>query len=72
MVVPVGPAFNDYAESVKKRLHEAGFCSDADTDDSNSMNKKVRNAQLAQFNFIFGQFFCERKLFCRKRKLFTD
>merc|ERR1712008_627694 len=24
-----------------------------DTDDSNTMNKKVRNAQLAQYNFIF-------------------
>ena len=34
---------------------EKGFCCEADTDDSNTMNKKVRNAQLAQFNFIFGK-----------------
>ena len=28
---------------------------DCDVDDSNTMNKKVRNAQLAQYNFIFGE-----------------
>ena len=55
MVVPVGPPFNAYAEEVRDKLHKAGFCCDADTDDSNSFNKKVRNAQLAQYNFIFGE-----------------
>jgi threonyl-tRNA synthetase len=55
MVVPVAPPFNDYALHVKKAMHDAGFCSDADTDDSNTMNKKVRNAQIAQYNFIFGE-----------------
>merc|ERR1712038_2025926 len=29
------------------------FCVEADTDDGNTMNKKVRNAQLSQYNFIF-------------------
>lgn len=56
MVVPVGPVFNSYAEEVSKKLHDAGFCCDVDTDDGNTMNKKVRNAQLAQYNFIFGKF----------------
>ena len=55
MVVPVAPPFNDYAEEVKTRLRAAGFCCDTDTDDSNTMNKKVRNAQLSQYNFIFGE-----------------
>ena len=55
MVVPVGPPFNAYAEEVKSKLHAAGFCCDTDTDDSNTMNKKVRNAQIAQYNFIFGK-----------------
>ena len=36
-------------------MKAAGFCCEADTDNSNTMNKKVRNAQLAQFNFIFGE-----------------
>jgi len=53
MVVPVAPPFNEYAKHVQKVMHDGGFCAEADTDDSNTMNKKVRNAQLAQFNFIF-------------------
>ncbi len=55
MVVPVGPHFNKYAEEVKDKLRGAGFCCDTDVDDSNTMNKKVRNAQIAQYNFIFGE-----------------
>merc|ERR1712226_977255 len=53
MVVPVGPAFNEYAVKVKDQLKSVGFMCDADLDNSNTMNKKVRNAQLAQYNFIF-------------------
>ena len=26
-----------------------------DIDDGDTMNKKIRNAQLAQYNFIFGE-----------------
>jgi len=52
MVVPVGPVFYDYADSVRQQLHDAGFMVEADLDDSDTMNKKIRNAQLAQFNFI--------------------
>merc|ERR1711971_627323 len=52
MVVPVAPPFNEYAKHVQKVMHDGGCCAEADTDDSNTMNKKVRNAQLAQFNFI--------------------
>ena len=40
---------------VHRRVRAAGFCCDVDCDDSSTMNKKVRNAQLAQFNFIFGE-----------------
>merc|ERR1712002_1439924 len=53
MVVPVGIPFNDYAKEVASYLRGKGYCAEADTDDSNTMNKKVRNAQIAQFNFIF-------------------
>merc|ERR1719210_373238 len=53
MVVPVGIPFNNYAREVADLLRKKGFCAEADTDDGNTMNKKVRNAQLAQFNFIF-------------------
>lgn len=52
MVVPVGPAYDEYADKVRQRLHEAGFMAEADLDAGDTMNKKIRNAQLAQFNFI--------------------
>ncbi|KAK3924891.1 Threonine--tRNA ligase 1, cytoplasmic [Frankliniella fusca] len=52
MVIPVAVPFNDYATKVKQQLFEAGFMCDVDTDDSDTMNKKIRNAQLAQYNFI--------------------
>ena len=40
---------------VASKLRQLGYCADADTDGSNTMNKKVRNAQIAQYNFIFGK-----------------
>nr|CAI5828988.1 unnamed protein product [Callosobruchus analis] len=52
MIVPVGPMFDDYAEQVKHKLYDAGFMVEVDTDPGDTMNKKIRNAQLAQFNFI--------------------
>ncbi|KAF2904716.1 hypothetical protein ILUMI_01453 [Ignelater luminosus] len=52
MVIPVGPAFDDYAHEVQQKLYEAGFMCEVDTDAGDTMNKKIRNAQLAQFNFI--------------------
>ena len=50
-------------------MRESGFCCDTDTDDSNTMNKKVRNAQLAQYNFIFGEIF-EWSFFLREKEVF--
>lgn len=52
MVIPVGPLFDEYAVEIKNKLWEAGFNAEVDTDSSDTMNKKIRNAQLAQFNFI--------------------
>jgi len=52
-VVPVGIPFNDYAKQVTDQLRAAGFCAEAKTEDGDTMNKKVRNAQIAQFNFVF-------------------
>ena len=55
MVVPVGPNVNVYAQEVRDTLRSSGFCVDVDVDDGNTMNKKVRNAQVAQYNFILGK-----------------
>jgi threonyl-tRNA synthetase len=40
---------------VKDQLHSAGFMCDVDVDPGDTMNKKIRNAQLAQYNFILGE-----------------
>lgn len=53
IVIPVAPAFDDYALKVKQQIYDAGFMCDTELDPSNTLNKKVRNAQLAQYNFIF-------------------
>ncbi|KAG1971244.1 threonine--tRNA ligase 1, cytoplasmic isoform X1 [Pimephales promelas] len=52
MLVPVNPSLEEYAKQVCKRFVEAGFMADADLDSSCLLNKKIRNAQLAQYNFI--------------------
>jgi len=51
LVVPVGKNFVPYANQVKDRLKAAGFHADID-DSSNSLKKKVREGQLAQYNYI--------------------
>jgi len=40
---------------VKDQLQLAGFICDVDVDPGDTMNKKIRNAQLAQYNFILGK-----------------
>nr|XP_015198925.1 PREDICTED: probable threonine--tRNA ligase 2, cytoplasmic [Lepisosteus oculatus] len=52
MVVPVNPACEPYAQQVCQQFVEAGFMADVDLDSSCLLNKKIRNAQLAQYNFI--------------------
>nr|XP_019954855.1 PREDICTED: threonine--tRNA ligase, cytoplasmic [Paralichthys olivaceus] len=52
MVVPVGPTCEEYAQKVKQEFHNGGFMTDVDLDPSCTLNKKIRNAQLAQYNFI--------------------
>lgn len=51
-MLPIGPNVNQYAEQVRKQLYEAGFQVDSELDPGLTINKKVRNAQLAQYNFI--------------------
>uniref|UniRef100_A0A8C6PKW1 threonine--tRNA ligase n=1 Tax=Nothobranchius furzeri TaxID=105023 RepID=A0A8C6PKW1_NOTFU len=55
MVVPVGPTCDEYAEKVSQEFHSNGFMSDVDADSGCTLNKKIRNAQLAQYNFILGR-----------------
>ncbi|XP_012620051.2 threonine--tRNA ligase 2, cytoplasmic [Microcebus murinus] len=52
MVIPVGPTCEEYALQVSSEFFEEGFMADVDLDHSSTLNKKIRNAQLAQYNFI--------------------
>ncbi|XP_036835076.1 threonine--tRNA ligase 1, cytoplasmic [Oncorhynchus mykiss] len=52
MVVPVGPTLDDYAQKIRDDFHRGGLMTDIDCDASCTLNKKIRNAQLAQYNFI--------------------
>ncbi|KAF9175549.1 threonyl-tRNA synthetase [Mortierella sp. AD011] len=51
-VIPVAAGLNSYAEQVQKRLHNAGYFADVDLSDS-TLNKKIRNAAEAHYNFVF-------------------
>lgn len=65
MVVPVGPPFDEYADLVRQQLHDSGFMAECDVDAGDTMNKKIRNAQLAQFNYILGKLTCHLDFSCR-------
>jgi threonyl-tRNA synthetase len=51
MVVPVSKAHTDYAQKVARRIKKAGFYVDIDLT-YRTLNKMVREAQLAQYNYI--------------------
>jgi len=51
MVVPVSKAYEGYGEQVQQKLHAAGFFVDVDLS-HRTLNKMVREAQQAQYNFI--------------------
>ncbi|CAJ0574882.1 unnamed protein product, partial [Mesorhabditis spiculigera] len=51
-VITVHESVSEYARSVKEKLYKAGFEVEYEEGCSDTMNKQIRNAQLAQFNFI--------------------
>jgi threonyl-tRNA synthetase len=50
-IVPVSEKYNDYANEVKQKIHDAGFYVDSELSDK-SLAKKIRELQLAQYNYI--------------------
>ncbi|VDD84328.1 unnamed protein product [Mesocestoides corti] len=52
LVIPVVSALDEYGRKVQMQLHDAGFMASIDTDPGRTLNKKIRNGQLAQYNFI--------------------
>ncbi|KAK3011055.1 hypothetical protein RJ639_012465 [Escallonia herrerae] len=51
IVCPVSDKSQSYALQVRDQIHEAGYYVDVDTSDR-TIQKKVREAQLAQYNYI--------------------
>lgn len=51
MVVPISEASLEYAQQVRSQLRKAKLHVDVDATDR-KMQKKVREAQLAQYNYI--------------------
>ena len=66
MIVPVMSAAEPYCKEVEALLKARQFHVDADFG-SNTMNKKIRSAQVQQYNFIFGTFQMDRFLGLRNR-----
>lgn len=52
LVVPVGVKYQEYAQQVRDKMHNAGFYADVDLT-GNTLQKKVRTGQLMKYNFIF-------------------
>jgi threonyl-tRNA synthetase len=50
MIIPVHKDFYEYSEGIRKKLHDEGFYADVDLS-KNTFTKKVRSAQVAQYNF---------------------
>lgn len=50
-VIPIADRHNEYAHHLMKEIKKAGFICDVD-DTHESMNKKIRNAQLLQINYM--------------------
>ncbi|KAE9414121.1 hypothetical protein Angca_002497, partial [Angiostrongylus cantonensis] len=51
-IITVHDSVNNYARSVRDKLYNAGFEVEFDEHCADTLNKQIRNAQLAQFNFI--------------------
>eukprot|EP00850_Spirogloea_muscicola_P015583 SM000121S25980 [mRNA] locus=s121:32138:38437:- [translate_table: standard] len=51
VICPVSEKHTEYALKIKNAIHNAGFHAEADLSDR-KLQKKVREAQLAQFNYI--------------------
>lgn len=52
LVIPVMPSANDYVQEVQAALREQGFHADVDIT-GNTMQKKIRSGQIAQYNYIW-------------------
>jgi hypothetical protein len=52
-VIPVAHAYDQYASEVVQQFHNAGFYVEANLS-SETLKKKILEAQVAQWNYILG------------------
>jgi threonyl-tRNA synthetase len=50
MVIPIHKDFGEYADGIRQKLHDENMYADVDLSKA-TFQKKVRNAQIAQYNF---------------------
>ena len=55
VIIPVAAPHKEYATKIQQALWDAGFYADVDLSD-NTLPKKIRSGEIAQYNFIFGPF----------------
>lgn len=61
LVIPVGVGFFDYAREVQGIFHKLHMFVDVDLS-GNTLPKKIRTGQLAQYNFIFGKLWADARI----------
>ena len=52
IVLSISDNFDEYARKVREQIYAAGYECDFNSDSGTTLNKKVRNAQLDNYNFI--------------------
>lgn len=52
MIIPISEVCNDFAEKVRDRIYGEGFEASLNADPKEMLNKKIRDAQTDQYNFI--------------------
>lgn len=52
MIIPISETCKDFAEEVRDRIRSEHFTADLNLESTESLNKKIREAQLNQYNFI--------------------
>ena len=52
MVIPVHESLINHVNELRDKLYVEGFEAESNVDTTESFNRKIRNAQLEQFNFI--------------------
>ena len=57
MIIPISQASREYANGVRKAIRARHFFVDVDHGD-NKMEKKIRDAQLEQYNYILVGLCC--------------